>query len=158
MLQVPSPGSRREQVAAERRRAAGTALPLGDRRHVDAQRRDAASGERCHQPTGPASEVDRRAGAAIEQPAVLSAGGAPPPPDRQVDLDRIVADEPGWGSGQSAIERQDGVDVAGQHGRTPTGIGGSGGQGRETGDGGCEPGPRGDAGHRCRVGGCVERP
>ena len=87
-------GQRTEQVAAQHRRAASPALSLGDRRYVDAQGRDTAGGERSHQPTGPTSEVDRRAGAAIEQPAVLSAGGAPPPPDRQVDLDTVVAYKP----------------------------------------------------------------
>ena len=128
---------RAEHVPADHGRAAAPAQPLRDRGEVNPQRRYTALRQRGHEASGPAPEVDHRAGAAVEQPAVLAVGGPAPPRHREDELDTVVADEPGRRPGQGRIEgpdeidgrdgidRMDGLQVGVQHRALPTADGGS---------------------------------
>jgi hypothetical protein len=103
---VPSTltGQRGEDIPMQHRGATGVALPDRQRRAVHTQRRDASAGKLGHQPAGTAAHVDRRPGAAVQQPDILVVGRAQPALRGNRKDPPIVTDELGGPPGQRRIE------------------------------------------------------
>ena len=124
--QVPSPGSgantSRRTIGVRWRRHSRCATTEWSTPSAGTPRSASAATRR----PGPAAEVDRRAGAAVQQPPVLAVRGAPPAPHGQVDLDAVVAHEPGRRPRERGVEERS-VEERGveerptrlQHPRTP---------------------------------------